>query len=149
MAADLRSNTMFSRISVVLMDDCLEKLDHDRTSDRVRRFAFDTIESVVIWRKIPWVRITLCATFLALPGAALQFVGDEFATVSGLVLLALGLGLITWYLVCRSTTIRIMRGGLTYDIVGIFRPARVRKFRDGLLTRVRAAQAAVTPLPQG
>ncbi|HEV7301140.1 MAG TPA: hypothetical protein VGN72_17370 [Tepidisphaeraceae bacterium] len=142
MAADLRSNTMFSRISLVVMDDCLIKLEHGRTGDRVRKFTYDSIESIVIWRKTPWVRIVVCTTFLALPGAALQFVGDTFATYSGLFLLALGLGLVAWYLICRSTTIRIMRGGIIYDVVGIFRPGRVRKLRDNVLARIRAVQTS-------
>jgi hypothetical protein len=146
MAVDLRSNTMFARISLVLMDDHLILLEHGRTADRVRKFRFDAIEAVVIWRKLPWLRITLCALLLAMPGAALQFVGDTFATVSGLLLLALGLGLITWYVVCRQTTIRLVRSGKIHDVGGVFRPGRVRRFRERLLAGIAAAQAPAEPI---
>ncbi len=142
MGVDLRSNTMFARISVVLLDDCLVKLEHGRTEDRVRRFMYDSIENVVIWKKIPWLRVILCTVFLVLPGIALQFPRDEIATYSGAFLLVLGLGLVGWYLVCKKTTIRITRSGTPNDLVGVFRPKRVRSLRDRLIANVQAAQLA-------
>jgi hypothetical protein len=139
-SVDLQSNTMFGRISLVLMEDCLVKLEHGRTEDRVRRFMFDSIESVIIWRKMPWGRIAVTLGLFALPGVALFFVGELVTTIFGIFLVALGLGLTAWYLTCRKTTIRILRGGNTHDLSGIFRPSKVRSLRDRLFAQIERAQ---------
>lgn len=143
MSVDLRSNSQFARVSVLLMDDCMIKLEHARTQDRMRKTMYESIESVTLWRRIPGVRITVCAVLLALPGIALLFVGDTAVTIIGIFLILLGGGLITFYLVCGKTTIRITKGGKNYDITGIFRPSKVRKFREKLIAGIRRVQERV------
>jgi hypothetical protein len=142
MSVDLQSNSTFGRISIVLMNDCLIKLEHGWSEDRTRRFMYEGIDSVVIWRKIPWVRIMVCAVLLALPGIILLFLGNIVATVCGIVLGAIGVALIVWYLYCRSTTIRIVRAGKNHDLTSIFRPGKVRSFRDRLVVNIRTIQAS-------
>ena len=142
-AVDLRSNTMFSRVSLLAMPDSLVKLEHSRTEDRVKRFKYDTIENVLIWRTMPWVRLVVVTVVLVLPGVALLFVQDRdgVSLVLGIILIVIGLAFDAFYLVCRNTTIRITRVGRTDDIKGIFRPRKVRKLRDRLLAGIRATQA--------
>ena len=144
MSVDLKSNTAFARISLIVMDDSLIKLEHSRTNDRVRRFMFDSIERIIIWRTVPGVRIALCAVCLVAPALLMLIFDDRdhVFLVIGLMLGTLGLGLIVWYLVCRKTTIRIVRAGTAVDIVGIFRPKKVRNLRDKLIAGILAAQPA-------
>ena len=141
MSVDLRTNSAFARVSLLVMPDCLVKLEHGRTEDRVRKFMFDAIGTVVIWRKVPWARVLVCALLLAAPGVALLFVRETAVVVIGGVLLVFGVALCLWYLYCGSTTVRVVRNGEPYDITGIFRPGRVRKFREKLVTGIRAVQA--------
>lgn len=145
MSVDLRSNTLFSRASLLLMDDCLIKLEHGRTKDRVRRYSFDRIESVVIYRQIPWVRLIICAVVLLLPGFLLLLAGETSETVTGIVLMACAVFLIVWYLYCRKTTIRVVRAGQQYEVAGIFRPGRFRRFRDRLIGGINAVQLPFAP----
>jgi hypothetical protein len=140
MGADLRNNTSFARISLVLLDDCLVKLEHARTQDRIRRYMFEAIESVVIWRRVPLIRILVCTCLLLLPGVAILFIGETFATVSGILLILLGGGLVLWYLFNGKTTIRIVRAGKTDEIVGIFGRGKVRSFRERLVLGIQRAQ---------
>lgn len=144
MSVDLRSTSMFAKVSILLMDDCLIKLEHGRTEDRMRRVMYDTIQHVVIWRAIPWVRIVLCAVGFGLPGIALMFVGRNPGVAIGIVLLAIAVGLIARYFYCRVTTIRIVRDGKPQDITGLFSPRKVRKFRDRLVPAIQRVQG-LTP----
>lgn len=59
----------------------------------------------------------------------------------GFILMALGVALMLWYLYCKVTTIRIVRGGTNSDLKGLFRPGNLRRFRERLLNAVQTAQA--------
>lgn len=147
MAADLKSITTFQRVSLLLMDDCLIKLEHERTRDRVRRFSYDTIQTVVIWQKISWLRIVLCTLCLVAPGFALLLTQQSTNSLVGVLLMTVGGGLIAWYFYCKVTTIRIVRAGTNNDIAGLFRPGRLDRFRKRLVANIRASQPAPEPAP--
>ncbi len=115
---------------------------HERTQDRVRRFSYETIQNVVIWQKVPWLRIIICAVFLLLPGIGLMFMSNTASTVTGWFLIIVGGGLVGWFSYCRVTTIRIVRAGRNNDLTGMFRPGRVRRFRDRLIAGIRATQSS-------
>ena len=91
MAVDLRSVTTFQRFSLVLMDDCLIKLEHERTQDRVRRYSYDSIQNIIIWRTISWWRVIICGICLLLPGIGLLFVDNTPSTVIGFILIGTGI----------------------------------------------------------
>ena len=141
MAADLKSITTLNRFSLVLMDDSLIKLEHEYTQDRVRRFSYDSIQNVIIWQKISWWRFVLCGIVLVLPGIGILFLDNVAATIIGVILMLIGLSLMGWYLYCKMTTIRIVRSGSNYDLTGLYRPGKLRKFRERLLTAIQTAQA--------
>jgi hypothetical protein len=143
MSVDLRNASTFGRISLLVMDDCLIKLEHGYTRDRVRRLMYDAIESVIIWRRVPGVRITVCVVLFLLPGMGLLFANSTVAIVIGIFLLALALGLISWYIYAGKTIIRIVRIGKTDDVIGIFRPGRVRRFRTLFIDGIQRAQDAI------
>ena len=147
MSVDLRSKSQFARVSVLLMDDCIIKLEHRRTEDRMRKIMYESIESITFQRRLPGLRIALCAVFLVLPGIAIQFVGNEISTVIGIFLIVLGSGLIIMYLVCGHTIVRILKGGKYYEIAGVFRPRKLRKFREKLLASIRSVQMQSIPAP--
>jgi len=151
MSVDLRSNTSFARISVLLMDDAVIKLEHGRTEDRIRRYRYETIESLIIWRRMAWGQVILCALCIALPGVVLLLTQNTVAMFFGVPLFVLGSGLVLWYLYCGYTTIRIIRAGKNYDLAGVFRPGKVRRFRDLLVAYVRNTQATfanAAPAPE-
>lgn len=146
MAVDLKSNSFISRSSLVIMPDSLVKLEHTRTQDRVKRFTFDTIERVMIWKRFLWGRLITVSLLLLAPGVLLIVLNRDTALiVCGSILAAIGGGLAVWYLICRKTTIRILRGGTTTDITGIYRPGKVAKFRDKLIRGILDAQTAFAP----
>jgi hypothetical protein len=142
MGADLRSNTTFQRVSVVLMDDALFKLEHERTRDRVRRFSYESISRVVIWQRIPWLRLLVCFLFIVGPGVAVFFIQNTAAYVCGSILIVIGGLVMLWYAYSKFTTIRIIRGTTHNDISGLFRPGKLRKFRERLFSSIRAKQAS-------
>jgi hypothetical protein len=143
MAVDLRSVTTFQRFSLVLMDDCLIKLEHERMQDRVRRFSYDAIQNVVIWQKISWWRFIVCGVCLVLPGIGILFVGNTPSTIIGSILIIIGALLMAWYLYCKVTTIRIVRGGTNHDLKGLFRPGKLRRFRERLINSIQTAQSMI------
>ena len=145
MAVDLKSNASLHRYSLLIMGDALIKLEHERTQDRMRRYTFDTIQNVIIWQKTPWVRIAVCAVLLVLPGVGILFFNDTTATVIGCFLIAMGCLLLAYYSYCKVTTIRIVRAGKHYDCEGLFRPGKVRRFRDKLVQAITAAQSGAAP----
>ena len=145
MAADLKSISTFQRYSLVLMNDCLIKLEHERTQDRVRRYSYDTIQQVLIWRKVPWLRIIICLVALVLPGIAIFFARNITTTVIGCFLLASGGTLVIYYSYCKATTIRIIRGGRHHDSEGLFRPGRLRRFEERFVTKINEAQLLGLP----
>ncbi len=131
MSVDLRSNSMFARISLLLMDDCLIKLEHGRTKDRVRRYSYDRIESVIIYRNVAWGRMILWLTILFLPGVLVLFIGETFSTVTGTILIAVSTLLVGWCLYCKKTTIRIIRAGQSYELREFSGPADSGDFAIG------------------
>src|SRR5665213_3135673 len=152
MSVDLRSNSTLGRMSFILMDGYLIQLEHRYTEDRVRKFRYESIDSVIIWQKAPWLRMILCAVILGLPGIAILFfsfrsgfnsndVGETFMVVTGSFLCALAVGLITWYFYCKKTTIRIVRAGNHHDLSGMFRPGRLNRFRTRLVDGIRNVQS--------
>jgi hypothetical protein len=141
MSVDLRSSSLFSRSSLVLLDDCLVKLERGQTEDRVRKYMFDAIEAVIIWKSVPWVYLSIIIIFLGGPAfCLLVLVHASVANWIGGGLLVAAVPLVAWYLYCRQTTIRIVRFGQSDDIKGIFRPGRLRRVLDRLITGIRALQ---------
>jgi hypothetical protein len=143
MAVDLKSYTTFGRNSLVVMNDALIKLEHGYTQDRVRKFSYETVQDIIVWRKHTIGRIIIVLIAFVLSGIAVFFIGNTAATIIAIILLSIGSLLTCWYLYCKKTTIRIVRSGQHHDIVGIFRPGKLRRFLYRLVTAVRTAQAAV------
>jgi hypothetical protein len=140
MSVDLKNNSMFKRSSLVLNDDCLITLEHERTQDRVRKIMFNRVESVIIWRAIPWLPIVLLTVLLGLPSIGVFLINETASTIIASILLAFVLAVIIAYLYCGRTTIRIIRGSQPQDISGIFRPGRLRRFRDRLIANIHQTQ---------
>lgn len=142
MAVDLKTNSFFRRISLVLEPDALVKLEHDRTKDRVRKIMFDRVDQVIVWRRLPVLRIILVTAILCAPGALLLMTNEPVGIVIAFILLAIGLIVDAVYLYYRKTTIRIIRAGRAEDITGIFRPRKVRTLVANMQANIRATQAA-------
>ena len=142
MSVDLRSISMFGRSSVLLMDDSVVKLEHTYTDDRLRRFMFDRIETVLIWRRTPWGRLILVGLILGGPGIGLQFAGDPIARWIGISLIFIAVVLCGWFLYCGATTIRIVASGRQHQFKGLFRPGKLRRFREKLLAGIELRQGA-------
>lgn len=132
---------MFGRSSLMLLDDCLVKLEHSYTEDRVRKFMFDAVEAVIVWQSIPWLYLCIVAFFLFGPAfCLLVLVRGTAADWIGGVLAVAAVPLFVWYLYCRKTTIRIVRFGKSEDISGIFRPGKLRRVLEKLNAGIRAVQ---------
>ncbi|HEY1684668.1 MAG TPA: hypothetical protein VGG19_07900 [Tepidisphaeraceae bacterium] len=141
MSVDLRSNSLFSRSSLVLLDDSLVKLEHGQTEDRVRKFMFEAIEAIITWRTIPWLNLIIVTTFLIGPALILILVvRGIIAEWIGGSLFVVAIPVLAWYLYCRQTTIRIVRFGKADDIKGIFRPGKVRGLMERMIAGIQAVQ---------
>lgn len=121
------------------MDDAVVKLEHTYGDDRMKRIMFSSMESLIIWQKVAWLHLISIALVILLPGILLMIFSDELK-ILGDVLAGLGLLLILWFAYCGKTTIRMTRRGTVTDISGVFRPGKVRKFRDKVLEAVRRVQ---------
>jgi hypothetical protein len=139
MSVDLRSYKTFERYSILVMEDCVVKLEHTYGDDRIRRIKFDTLERMIIFRKTPWLRVII-GGLLMLVGLLTMLNNDLL--ILGVALAVVGLAVVIYYLYCGATTIRMVRRGIATDLDGIFRPGKVRKFREKVLDGVRRAQTA-------
>lgn len=142
MAVDLRNNSLLSRSSLVFTEDALVKLEHRYTHDRLRKFMYDAIESVVIWRRNAWLQIILVTICLMLPGIALLFADSDPSTIIAIFLIAVASILLVWYVYCGKSTLRIVRAGQATDLTGIYRPGQLRRFRDQFIENIHRVQQA-------
>jgi hypothetical protein len=140
MAVDLAAHGLFQRASVVLDPDCLIKLEHSSTRDRLRKVMFDRVDHIIVWRVVPWVRVLLALLLIGVPGSLLLLVGDPVATAFAMIVILIALGVVSWYLYCRKTTIRIVRAGKIGDIRGIYRPRKVRRVVQAMVNNIRVVQ---------
>ena len=139
MSVDLRSYKTFERYSILVLDDCVVKLEHTYGDDRIRRIKFATLERMVISRKPAWLRLIIGGLIL-LVGLLIMLNNDLLYL--GIGLAAFGIAILLYYLYCGVTTIQMIRRGIPSDFDGIFRPGKVRKFRDKVLEGVRRTQSA-------
>jgi hypothetical protein len=145
MSEILKTTSVFDRLSFVVMDDSLVRLEHGSTQDRVRKFRFIEIEGILFSRAAPVGRLILCTVFFILPGIAMMLLNSELALVMvGLGLMVVGLCLLVWYSVAGRTTIQIYRANrpTPEKVSGIFRPRKVRRFRENLIAGIQRAQSA-------
>lgn len=153
MAADLKGNAIGGGCSLFLRGDHLLKLDHDRTRDRMRRFRYASIEQIITWQRVPLFRVLVVVLLFGVPAAMVyvnSFRIDEGEIAFIVTLMVVGGLLVMRYVLWRSTTIRIVAGGKSRDIVGIFRPRKLKRFQQSLSQHIRNAQMTVQPpaLPQ-
>jgi hypothetical protein len=141
MAVDLKSTTLLRRISLLLDLDCLIRLEHGRSRDRVRKLMFDRVEYVQVWRNVPVVRLILSAVLLGVPALLLPLLAETVGLVTAIALLVILAAIWTFYFYCGNTTIRIVRSGKPEDIKGIFRPGKVRRLIERMEANIRATQA--------
>jgi hypothetical protein len=146
MGADLKNNSLFQRVSVLIQPDCLVKLEHQMSKDRIRKSMFSRVAQVAVWRQIPWVRIAVATVFLCLPGLLiLSLVEMTGLKIMGFVIFAIGGCVDGFYVFCGKTTIRIVSPGKTEDITGIFSPGKVRRLVARMVTNIRTTQTIGVP----
>jgi hypothetical protein len=142
MGVDLRGISSFERFSLVIMDDCLMKLEHGYSKDRVRRYMYDNVEAVLIWRRFPALRFGVVVLCLIVPGLALLLAGGQTSLVIAFFLLSCGTLILLWYGYHGRTTVRIIRYDKTDEFSGIFTRGKVRRFRERLIENIQKAQQA-------
>ncbi len=140
MAVDLRFGVILNRRSLVLYDDHVVVLEHGVTRDRVRRIAYDRIQSVLSWRGLPWGRMLFFAALFGAPGLLLLTVGATPHTVIGLTLLVCTALIEARYLTMRLTRIRITRADKHYDFKGVVSRRKVARCLQRLDEDIRQAQ---------
>jgi hypothetical protein len=141
MAVDLKTNGFFGGTSIIVAPDCMIKLEHGGTKDRIRKVLFDRVEQVIVWRRVPVVRVVIVSVLLGLPGLLLLLVQETALTVFALLLLVITGAALAYYLYCRKTTIRIVRAGRFEEVTGVFWPSRVSRLLEMMRVNIRATQA--------
>lgn len=142
MATDRLSMSGFViRTTIVLGEDCLIGLEHETTSDRMRRTFYDRIAQVLVWKTFPLGRFILVTLLLLVPGLLLALLAPFGGKVAGAVIVAIAGAILAYYALCRVTHIRVAYGdsGRTYKVIAL--PRRVRRFVSDLVDRVGRANA--------
>ncbi|MFP4055239.1 MAG: hypothetical protein ACLF0G_00040 [Candidatus Brocadiia bacterium] len=141
MAADLAGARPLRRESLLVEGDCLIVLEHSGGGrDRLRRILFDRVESLLVWRTLPWVRMLGVALLLGVPAAPFLLVPEAPAAV-GWVILGCLLVAEGRYVYDRKTHIRVCRAGVARDFATVTRPGKVRRVIGTLRANIDAAQA--------
>jgi hypothetical protein len=145
MGVDLRNRSTFERSSIIVTDDAIVKLEHTYGDDRLKRAMFASLESLIIWRKLCWAQITVVALLVVMPGILILALNSELM-ILGAILLGIGLLLIVYYVYCGKYTIRLIRRGTTMEFSGVYRPGKVRKFRDKVIANAQRVQGGNPPV---
>ena len=142
MPADLNVVSLFSRSSLLIDNDSLIKLEHQHTSDRIRKILLDRVERVLVWSVVPWGRIFLVLLFLGVPGILLFTLGEQSSNVAGTILVGILALILFRYLHSRKTIIQVHRGGIIHEFRVITSPARIGRFLTRLKANTEATQEA-------
>ncbi len=132
MAVDFTMRSLFSSRSAIIDDACLILLERAGSRDRVRRIQFDRVQSLIVWRSIPWFNVI----FTAIPffvGTILMLVDEAVARSIGLVI-CLTMALIElWWFYCKKTMLVFVVDGAPTKLSFVNRPAK----RDRIVQRIR------------
>ena len=141
MGADLKGANWLSKESAIVAADGLVILEHGGAKDRTRKILFDRVESVLVWKTLPWLRMLLFAVILGVPGTLLLLlVRDKVPSTIGAVVLGICVVIEAWYLYARKATIRVHRGGQNRDFVAITWPGRLRRVLGRMRQNIEAVQ---------
>ncbi|MDH5639262.1 MAG: hypothetical protein OEZ04_12315, partial [Nitrospinota bacterium] len=118
MAADLTIPGTTGRKSFLLMDDALVMLEHGGMRDRVTKILYEHIETILVWKKMPWIKIILTAVFLG--GLALLFLreaekGNEAFRTSAEILAAALIVAEAVIIIMKTTYLRIIHEGAVFE----------------------------------
>lgn len=140
--ADIRCYGWLMRQSLYVTDGHLMILEHEFSSDRVRRIRYEHLEHLLLWRRMPMDRIIIVGLLLGLPALLLILLGgDQALTIIGGVVLVVAAVMLWRYIAFKRTYIRLSRGGHQYTYATISSPDRVQRFRDRVLSRVELFSA--------
>ena len=141
MAADLKINNLRQRKSLLLAGDHLIALDHGYLRDRLHRINYDRVESILSWRRMPWVRMLLTLLLFGGLGILLIITNDPAGQFFGAIAMLVFV-LLEWrYLALRKTTIRITRAGKHSDFTGIISRRKITNFLAILEQDIRRVQS--------
>jgi len=144
MPADLRIHGFVNRKSFLVMEDSLVMLEHSQFSDRIHKILYESIESIIVWKKTPWLKMTLTALILG-GFAYIPFLGTGSPANSDtrnylLIVLGVFVALEVILLTRKNVFIRIIHAGQPLDLAfGAF-PWTVRKFVDNIRAHAEARQ---------
>ena len=141
MAITLRgSGGWFSRTSLLFDQDSLIILEQASFNDRLRRILYDRVESLVIWKRIPWLYLVLSLLLFA-PGVLIILYGpNHVAKGIGAGIVISWLALVARLLYCRLTTIRITRASKVREIKVLQSPRKVDRFSARLRSEIEETQ---------
>lgn len=146
MAADLRCAGWFQRQSLFLDDHELLVLEHEFIGDRVRRFRYDRLNALLLWRRMPWDHIVLATLSLSPAGGLLvAFAEPPGAQVFGLALLVLWVAVLVRAVAWQRTYVQLVRGSRAHVYATVTPRRRVTAFRDRLLAQVPSSAAPSAP----
>lgn len=144
MPPDLRIHGFISRKSLLIMDNSLVLLEHSEFNDRVKKIMHESIESIIVWKKTPWIKMTLTALILG-GVASIPFIAgsgiDNPGTKANLLIVSVILvTLEVIFLLRKNVFIRINHAGEALDLSFSAYPWQVRKFVEKSKTSVERVQ---------
>lgn len=144
MSVDLKISGLTGGMSVLTLDGELIILEHGVGQDRVKRILYENIESILVWEKIPWLRMIGAAVFLGLLiyvfGAAYRTGRDETSLYVIFILGVLLVLLEAIFLIRKDAHMRINHGAEPYDLTAPAYPWRIRKFVQKVRDRAETVQ---------
>jgi len=134
MPVDLRVHGIANRKSLLVMEESLVLLEHSQFSDRIHKIRYENIETILVWRKTPWLKMAVTAVILGAI-AYIPFVGSwslEDRDTQVYLLTALGFFAVleALFLFRKNHFIRIIHSGQRLDLKVSAFPWKARGFVD-------------------
>lgn len=142
MPVDFATRSLFNKQSGIIDDECLIMLEREGARDRVWRIQFDRVQSLVVWRTIPWwwsipIGIILVTSVLLL------FVSEPVANGIGLGILVTVLLLGSWLVYCKNTHMAFHRDGTVVRITFMVRPSKQKRIVQRIRENIARTQARI------
>jgi hypothetical protein len=146
-AVDFKEESLMHQVAVVIDDDALIMLERDGNRDRVRKILYDRVQSVLIWRKFPWLRAIIIGVFLLL--LTLSFMPLAINSRNLAAKIPFVLCLITLlvvelrYLYYKRTYLQIFRAGESKLFKLIISPGKVKSIVNRLVENINKTQTSL------
>lgn len=140
MAVDFSTRTLFNKKSGIIDEECLIVLEREGARDRMWRIQFDRVQSMTVWRTIPWWW-SIPIGIISVTSTLLFFVDQPVANGIGLGTLVMVLLLGSWLVYCKNTHLGFTREGVVTRVTFMVRPSKRKRIVQRIRENIAKTQA--------